>query len=152
MNSAQHMQLHYSHNCLLAPLLPYHHKYSTIFHDFFCIRYRALRRSLSEPMEVYITLNLIPSGYLCSPLIELCRQIHTFLRAENWYIGSAIIHQKTAKDRMFIDDLVAEIQREYTMCMHKIVCYDQEGVGTSGMSCLQGDCNICLVYTFKIAS
>ena len=92
-----------------APLLPYHHKYSTIFHDSFCIQYRALRRSLSEHMKVYITLDLIPSGYLCSPLIGLCRQIRTFLGAENWYISGAIIYQKTAKDCMLTNDLAAEI-------------------------------------------
>ena len=60
-------------------------------------------------MEVYITLDLIPSGYLCSPLIGLCRQIRTFLGAENWYISGAIIYEKTAKTCMLIDDLVAEI-------------------------------------------
>ena len=36
-------------------------------------------------------------------------QIHTFLRAKTWYIGSAIMYQKTEKNRMLIDDLDAEI-------------------------------------------
>ena len=60
-------------------------------------------------MGVYSTLDLIPSGYLCSPLIGLCRQIHTSLGAKNGYISGAIIYEKTAKDCMLIDDLVAEI-------------------------------------------
>ena len=66
-------------------------------------------RPLSEDVGVYSTLDLVQSGYLCSPLIGLCRQIDTSLGAENGYICGAIIYEKTAKDCMLIDDLVAEI-------------------------------------------